>query len=566
MIVNKVHPSYVGGAPAARTRLKAKAKRALRDAGVPDPTAGRAAQNLVHYQALADRDRENIASLERRIGSGPIVEVPLLDHDIHDLEGVAAVGGTCSPRARPQADGGTGARGRTASRRASTTSARVPPVAAGEPAAATTHTPPGTGEPPARSSSRQRRRSAWVGGRVGERPRAHLRPHERHVGRRGTGLREDVERGPVGAELRLRDDRKDVAVAERQRPAPKRRRRQAPVPARPRRAPWRRRQRRCRPRARERRPVGPAGASAARPRSAARPAGTARRESQERHVAQPAQERRRAEERARPRRSRRRRAHAAAGIATRMPSRHGSAAADRCLAPSFHPRTRPAIPSGSATPSATAACATVGLAGGSRGDVGEPAEAVVGDARAARARCAATSAPASGRPGRDRRARTQSQRRCPERRGRGRQAARTGTRGRRPTPGCDEPGPRARVERPDERPQDERGHAHPQVARDERRQVAHSGDEGIREHQVAVVAAEVARAHVEDGGGAVLPEPAEAAAGDGEHGAGRGGRRASPERAHEEPHPDGDRREAQHVDRRRALRRRRRASSGRSTP
>jgi anion-transporting ArsA/GET3 family ATPase len=91
MIVNKVHPTYVGGAPAARTRLRAKAKRALRDAGVPDPAAGRAAQNLVHYQALADRDRENIEALERRIGTGPIVEVPLLDHDVHDLEGVTAV-------------------------------------------------------------------------------------------------------------------------------------------------------------------------------------------------------------------------------------------------------------------------------------------------------------------------------------------------------------------------------------------------------------------------------------------------------------------------------------------
>ena len=64
-----------------------------------------------------------------------------------------------------------------------------------------------------------------------------------------------------------------------------------------------------------------------------------------------------------------------------------------------------------------------------------------------------------------------------------------------------------------------------------------------------MVAAEVARTHVEDGGGAVLPEPSEAAAGDGEHGAGCGGRRATPERAHQEPHPDGDRREAQDVDR-----------------
>lgn len=92
VVVNKVHPSYVGGAPAARTRLRAKARRALRDAGVPDPTAGRAAENLLHYQALSDRDRKNIDTLVRRIGTGPLVEVPLLDHDVHDLDGVAAVG------------------------------------------------------------------------------------------------------------------------------------------------------------------------------------------------------------------------------------------------------------------------------------------------------------------------------------------------------------------------------------------------------------------------------------------------------------------------------------------
>ncbi|HYX83822.1 MAG TPA: ArsA family ATPase [Gaiellales bacterium] len=92
VIVNKVHPSYVGGAPAARTRLRAKAKRALREAGVPDQTAARAGENLLHYQALADRDRELIDALGRRIGKEPVVEVPLLDHDVRDLEGVAAVG------------------------------------------------------------------------------------------------------------------------------------------------------------------------------------------------------------------------------------------------------------------------------------------------------------------------------------------------------------------------------------------------------------------------------------------------------------------------------------------
>ena len=59
-------------------------------------------------------------------------------------------------------------------------------------------------------------------------------------------------------------------------------------------------------------------------------------------------------------------AHAAAGTPTRIASRHGSAAVEnRCLAPFFHPRTRPATPSGSVIPSAMAACATVGLVGGS---------------------------------------------------------------------------------------------------------------------------------------------------------------------------------------------------------
>src|SRR4029078_11810769 len=89
MIVNKVHPGYVEGAPSARTRLRAKAKRALRDAGVPTPTAARAAENLVHYQALADRDRENIVALERRIGSGPIVGGPLLHPDVAHRDGGA---------------------------------------------------------------------------------------------------------------------------------------------------------------------------------------------------------------------------------------------------------------------------------------------------------------------------------------------------------------------------------------------------------------------------------------------------------------------------------------------
>jgi hypothetical protein len=86
--MNKVHPTYVKG---ERRGVRARVRRALRDAHVPDPTAARAAENLLDFQALADRDRANIERLEARMGAGSVVEVPLLEHDVHDLEGLASV-------------------------------------------------------------------------------------------------------------------------------------------------------------------------------------------------------------------------------------------------------------------------------------------------------------------------------------------------------------------------------------------------------------------------------------------------------------------------------------------
>jgi len=88
VVVNKVHPGYVGG---ARSRIRGRATRALATAGVPDDVAGRAAENLLDFQSLADRDRANIERLRARVGAESIVEVPLLDHDVHDLEGLSAV-------------------------------------------------------------------------------------------------------------------------------------------------------------------------------------------------------------------------------------------------------------------------------------------------------------------------------------------------------------------------------------------------------------------------------------------------------------------------------------------
>jgi hypothetical protein len=116
VVVNKVHPSYMGG---ARSRLRGRARRALVDAHVPEVIAERAAENLDvlrrrdaaeedDFAVVADRGRErsgvalerhSVAALarvdrhavEQRMGADAIIEVPLLDHDIHDLEGLAAV-------------------------------------------------------------------------------------------------------------------------------------------------------------------------------------------------------------------------------------------------------------------------------------------------------------------------------------------------------------------------------------------------------------------------------------------------------------------------------------------
>ena len=49
------------------------------------------ARNFDDYRTLARRDAENVRRLERELRGEPIVRVPLLDDDVHDLGGLAAV-------------------------------------------------------------------------------------------------------------------------------------------------------------------------------------------------------------------------------------------------------------------------------------------------------------------------------------------------------------------------------------------------------------------------------------------------------------------------------------------
>jgi anion-transporting ArsA/GET3 family ATPase len=87
VIVNKVH--Y----PAEQLRgdgggdLSAALAERLGD----EDLATRVAENFADYQALAERDANNIERLSRELRTRGVIRVPYLDEDVHDLAGLAEI-------------------------------------------------------------------------------------------------------------------------------------------------------------------------------------------------------------------------------------------------------------------------------------------------------------------------------------------------------------------------------------------------------------------------------------------------------------------------------------------
>jgi anion-transporting ArsA/GET3 family ATPase len=81
VIVNRVH--YENGAD-DRDGLPSELADALGDADL----ARRVVDNYRDYQALATRDRRNVRRLAREMRTRAVIEVPYLDHDVHDLPGL----------------------------------------------------------------------------------------------------------------------------------------------------------------------------------------------------------------------------------------------------------------------------------------------------------------------------------------------------------------------------------------------------------------------------------------------------------------------------------------------
>ncbi len=86
VVVNKVHyPTDGLGETVAASAEDLTAL--LGDEGL----ARRVIENFGDYQALAERDAENIERLTRELRAQVVIRVPYLDEDVHDLAGLAQI-------------------------------------------------------------------------------------------------------------------------------------------------------------------------------------------------------------------------------------------------------------------------------------------------------------------------------------------------------------------------------------------------------------------------------------------------------------------------------------------
>jgi anion-transporting ArsA/GET3 family ATPase len=84
VVVNRVHHDLLGDEE-AETVQSALTER------LGDELAGLVAANLRDYHVLARRDGHNIARLEAAFGDQPLLLVPHLDDDVHDVDGLLQI-------------------------------------------------------------------------------------------------------------------------------------------------------------------------------------------------------------------------------------------------------------------------------------------------------------------------------------------------------------------------------------------------------------------------------------------------------------------------------------------
>ena len=83
LIVNRMHPSFGEGL------AEAAGERAATLAGTD---LGGLYRNLADFQLVASREEHHLAGLASAVAPAPVVRVPFLSTDVHDVDGLIALG------------------------------------------------------------------------------------------------------------------------------------------------------------------------------------------------------------------------------------------------------------------------------------------------------------------------------------------------------------------------------------------------------------------------------------------------------------------------------------------
>lgn len=82
LIVNRMHPHF-SDAPPAATRERARTLAGTDLGGLYD--------NLADFLLVASREDEHLRGLADEVSPAPVVRVPYLRSDVHDLDGLAEI-------------------------------------------------------------------------------------------------------------------------------------------------------------------------------------------------------------------------------------------------------------------------------------------------------------------------------------------------------------------------------------------------------------------------------------------------------------------------------------------
>jgi anion-transporting ArsA/GET3 family ATPase len=83
LVVNRMHPGFGTGLPeAARERARS----------LDGTDIGGLYANLADFRLVAAREEEHLSGLAEQVAPAPMLRVPFLRSDVHDLDGLAEVG------------------------------------------------------------------------------------------------------------------------------------------------------------------------------------------------------------------------------------------------------------------------------------------------------------------------------------------------------------------------------------------------------------------------------------------------------------------------------------------